>query len=84
MPYIKFNGFYQFGIFPYLVNMSEYASLCLYKDAYKMEFNWEKWLHRKVYKYHDLNYREVNAAVSLQLGVLLPFISLLCGPKTIS
>ena len=55
--------------------MLEYASLHLYKDAYKMEFNWEKWLPRKVYEYHDLNYREVNAPV-------LPFISLLCGPKT--
>ena len=62
--------------------MSEYASLCLYEDAYKMEFNWEKWLPRKVYEYHDLNYREVNMPVSLQMGVLLPFISLLCGPKT--
>ena len=82
MPYIKFNGFYHFGIFVYLVNMSEYASLHLYEDAYKMEFNWEKWLPRKVYEYHDLNYREVNAPVSLQMGVLLPFISLLCGPKT--
>ena len=79
---MKFNGFYHLGIFVYLVNMSEYASLRLYKDAYKMEFNWEKWLPRKVYEYHDLNYREVNAPVSLQMGVLLPFISLLCGPKT--
>ena len=62
--------------------MSEYASLHLYEDAYKMEFNWEKWLLRKVYEYHDLNYREVNVPVSLQMGVLLPFISSLCGPKT--
>ena len=62
--------------------MLKYASLRLYKDAYKMEFNWEKWLPRKVYEYHDLNYREVNMPVSLQMGVLLPFISLLCGPKT--
>ena len=28
------------------------------------------------------NYREVNVPVSLQMGVLLPFISSLCGPKT--
>ena len=62
--------------------MSEYASLHFYEDAYKMEFNWEKWLPRKVYEYHDLNYREVNAPVSLQMGVHLPFISLLYGPKT--
>ena len=62
--------------------MSEYASLHLYEDAYKMEFNWEKWLLRRVYEYHDLNYREVNTPVSLQMGVLLPFISSLCGPKT--
>ena len=62
--------------------MLEYASLHLYEDAYKMEFNWEKWLPRKVYEYHDLNYREVNTPVSLQMGVLLPFISSLCGPKT--
>ena len=79
---MKFNGFYHFGIFVYLVNMLEYASLRLYKDAYKMEFNWEKRLPRKVYEYHDLNYREVNGPVSLEMGVLLPFISSLCGPKT--
>ena len=54
---MKFNRCYHLGIFVYLVNMSEYASLCLYEDAYKMEFNWEKWLPRKVYDYHDLNYR---------------------------
>ena len=62
--------------------MLEYASLRLYEDVYKMEFNWEKWLPRKVYEYHNLNYREVNVPVSLQMGVLLPFISSLCGPKT--
>ena len=32
---MKFNGFYHLGIFVYLVNMLEYASLHLYKDAYK-------------------------------------------------
>ena len=62
--------------------MLEYASLHLYKDTYKMEFNLEKWLPRKVYEYHNLNYREVNVPVSLQMGVLLLFIPSLCGPKT--
>ena len=54
----------------------------LYEDAFSNNFNWEKWLPKEVFRYHDLIYKEVNAPVSLQMGCLLPFISSLCGPKT--
>ena len=33
-----------------------------------------------VYDYHSLVYKEVNAPVELQMGVLLPLISTICGP----
>ena len=60
--------------------MTEYDSLCLCKDAYKIKCNSQKWLPPYVYKFHELTQREVNAAVELQIGVLLPFISSICGP----
>ena len=60
--------------------MPEYYSLHLYKDAYKIKCNWQKWLPPDVYKFHELTQREVNAAVELQMGVLPSFISSVCGP----
>ena len=60
--------------------MTEYDSLHLYEDTYKIKCNWKKWLPPDVYKFHKLTQREVNAAVELQMGVLLPFISSVCGP----
>ena len=60
--------------------MTEYDSLCLYRDAYKIKCNWLKWLPPDVYKFHELTQREVNAAVEWEF--LLPFISSVCGPLT--
>ena len=57
--------------------MTEYDSLHLYEDAHKIKCNWQKWLPPDVYKFHVLIQKEVNAAVELQMGVLLPFISCL-------
>ena len=62
--------------------MTEYDSLHLYEDAYKIKCNLQKWLPPDVYKFHELIQRKVNAAVELQMGVLLPFISSVCGPLT--
>ena len=59
-----------------------YTSHELYNDAYSVEFNWKKWLPEDIYNYHNLLFRELNAPVELQMGVLLPFIGSLCGPKT--
>ena len=54
----------------------------LYETAYKIEFNWEKWLPNEVFNFHKLNFQECNAPVELQMGCILPFIGSLCGPKT--
>ena len=60
--------------------MSQYSASKLYKHAFKMTWDWRKWLPSDVYDYHSLVYKEVNAPVELQMGVLLPFISTICGP----
>lgn len=62
--------------------MSEYTADKVYEEAYKNSPKWDKWLPKDVYDYHHLMMKEVNAPVDLQMGVLLPFISSLCGPKT--
>lgn len=54
----------------------------LYETAYKIQFNWEKWLPKEVFNFHRLNFQEFNSPVELQMGCILPFISSLCGPKT--
>ena len=59
-----------------------YDTSRLYNDAYSTKLNWEKWLPKPIYQYHSHIYREVNSPVSLQMGVLLPFISSCCGPNT--
>lgn len=62
--------------------MAAYSSTSLYEDAYRNKFNWEKWLPEDVYKYHQLLFKELNSPVELQMGVILPFISSIIGPKT--
>lgn len=54
----------------------------LYEHAYKLKTNWERLLPTKMFKFHDLLWKETNAPISLQMGSLLPFISTLCGPST--
>ena len=62
--------------------MTECDSLQLYKDAYKIKCNWQKWLPKDVYEFHEFTQKEVNATVELQMGVLIPFISSVSGPLT--
>ena len=60
--------------------MSQYGASNLYEHAFKMIWDWKKWLPSDVYDCHSLVYKEVNAPVELQMGVLLPFISTICVP----
>lgn len=53
----------------------------LYQDTYSIPYEWNKFLPPRIYNYHDLLYKEFNGPVSLQMGILLPFISALAGPK---
>ena len=62
--------------------MCDYNSKRLYKDAFNISYNWKKWLPPDVCKYHNLVCKEVNAPVELQMGILLLFISSVCGPLT--
>ena len=62
--------------------MCNYNSGQLYEDAFHILYNWKKWLPPDVYRYHELVCQEVNAPVELQMGILLPFISSVCGPLT--
>ena len=55
----------------------------LYYDAYSIMYNWSKWLRNEVYKYHELFELKYNPSITLQMGVLLPFISLCLGPHTL-
>ena len=54
----------------------------LYETAYNIEFNWEKWLPPEVFKFHRLNFEEYNSPIELQMGLILPFVGSLIGPKT--
>lgn len=62
--------------------MTEYRTSQVYEDAFGLVPNFKKWLPCKVYEYHNLVYEELNSPVALQMGVLLPFIASLCGPRT--
>lgn len=53
----------------------------LYQDAYNIPYNWERFLPPNMFRYHNLLYQEFNGPVPLQMGILLPFISSLAGPK---
>ena len=53
----------------------------MYYDGYSIKYNWSKWLHSEVYKYHKLFELKYNPSISLQMGVLLPFISSCLGPQ---
>ena len=54
----------------------------LHYDAYSIKYNWSKWLCSDVNKYHELFELKYNTSISLQMGVLLPFISSCLGPQT--
>ena len=48
--------------------MSQYSALKLYEHAFKMTWDWRKWLPSDVYDYHSLVYKEVNAPVEVTNG----------------
>ena len=54
----------------------------LYEEAFNIAFDWEKILPDKVYRYHDLIFKETNAPVDLQMGTVLPFVASCLGPNT--
>lgn len=56
--------------------------LQLYEEMYKIHFKWEKWLPANIFRYHDLTFRSYNSPISLQMGLILPFVSSLIGPRT--
>ena len=46
----------------------------LYEEAFNIKYEWEKFLPKEVFKYHDLIAKECNAPVDLQMGTILPFV----------
>ena len=62
--------------------MSQYTSLKLYEDAFLIKYDWKRWLNADLYRFHDLQCKEFNAPVTLQMGFILPFVAALVGPKT--
>ena len=61
--------------------MPLYDPFTLYTDAYTINYDWEKWLDTDVYEYHNLLHTETNSPITLQMGILLPFITSCAGPK---
>ena len=47
-----------------------------------MNYDWEKCLPPKCFQFHNLTCMETNAPISLQMGVMLPFVSACLGPTT--
>ena len=60
----------------------QYTKQKLYEEAFNVSFKWEKYLSPKCSKFHDLTCREINAPISLQMEVMLPFASACLGPMT--
>ena len=59
-----------------------YTKQKLYEEAFNVSFQWEKHLSPKCFQFHDLMCKETNAPISLQMGVILPFVSACLGPTT--
>ena len=62
--------------------VEDYTPDRLYHEAFSLECDWELNLPTKIYRYHDLIWKEFNSPIALQMGILLPFISSICGPTT--
>ena len=60
----------------------QYTKQKLYKEAFSVSFNWEKILSPRCFEFHDLTCKETNSPISLQMGVMLPFVSACLGPTT--
>ena len=54
----------------------------LYEEAFNIKYEWEKFLPKEVFKYHNLIAKECNAPVDLQMGTILPFVASCVGPNT--
>ena len=54
----------------------------LYEEAYKISFDWKKFLPDKVYHFHWLTSKEISSPVELQMGNVLPLVSVCAGPNT--
>ena len=54
----------------------------LYEEAFNIKYEWEKFLPKEVFKYHDLIAKECNALVDLQMGTILLFVVSCIGPNT--
>ena len=67
---------------PKMSQREQYTKQKLYEEAFNVSFNWEKYLSPKCFKFHDLTCREINSPISLQMGVMLPFVSACLGPTT--
>ena len=67
---------------PKMSQREQYTKQKLYEEAFNVSFNWEKYLSPKCFKFHDLTCREINSPISLQVGVMLPFVSACLGPTT--
>ena len=54
----------------------------LYEEAFNIKYEWEKFLPKEVFKYHDLISKECKVPVDLQMGTILPFVASCVGPNT--
>ena len=59
-----------------------YTKQKLYEEAFNVSFQWDQYLSPKCFQFHDLTCKETNAPISLQMGVMLPFVSACLGPTT--
>ena len=64
------------------MSQKEYTCSNLYEDAFEVGFEWDRWLPNEVYRFHELQCKETNSPVALQMGTVLPFVSALVGPRT--
>ena len=65
-----------------MLQREQYTKQKLYEDAFSVPFDCEKYLTPKCHKFHDLTCKEANSSISLQMGVMLPFVSACLGPTT--
>ena len=57
----------------------QYTKQKLYEEAFNVNYDWEKCLPPKCFQFHNLTCMETNASISLQMGVMLPFVSACLG-----
>ena len=60
----------------------QYTKQKLYEEAFNVNYDWEKCLPPKCFQFHNLTCMDMHALISLQMGVMLPFVSACLGPTT--